>query len=84
MITKLVTIGDSMVVKIPKALVEQYDLTKTDVQLVPEENGILISPVKKSRADWEEQFKKEIKHPPEKESDNIDAQNIFDETEWTW
>ena len=84
MITKLITIEDSMGVKIPKTLIDQYDLSEADVQLVAKENGILISPVKKSRANWEEQFKKAIKNGLEEEDDNVDVSNIFDETEWTW
>ena len=84
MTTKLISIGNSMGIRIPKTLIQQYDLTETEIELHAKENGILISPIKKARHNWEELFKKEIKNPPAKKEDNIDVQNIFDETEWTW
>jgi antitoxin MazE len=84
MTTKLITIGNSMGIRIPKTLIQQYELAGTDIELHAEEDGILISPVKKARHNWEELFQKEIKNPPAAEEDNIDVQNTFDVTDWTW
>ena len=84
MTTKLIPIGNSLGIRIPKTLIQQYDLVETEIELHPEKNGILILPVRKSRQHWEEAFKKEAKKMPADKEDNIDLLNAFDETEWTW
>jgi antitoxin MazE len=84
MITKLIPIGNSLGIRIPKTLIQQYDLTGTEIELHAAENGILIAPVKKSRQNWEEMFKKGTKKMQIEKEDNIDVSNTFDETEWTW
>ncbi|MEO8712641.1 MAG: AbrB/MazE/SpoVT family DNA-binding domain-containing protein [Parafilimonas sp.] len=84
MITRLISIGNSKGIRIPKTLVQQYDLAETDIELHAEEDGILISPVKKARQNWEELFRKELKDTPANAKENIDVQNDFDKTEWTW
>ena len=65
-------------------MIEQYALMETEIELHAEENGILISPVKKARQHWEEMFEKETKGKPQIEKEQIDIRNDFDETEWTW
>jgi antitoxin MazE len=84
MTTKLIPIGNSLGIRIPKTLIQQYDLTETEIELHPEENGILILPVKKSRQHWEEMFQKGVKKMLAEKEENIDVPNTFDENEWTW
>jgi antitoxin MazE len=50
---KLVKIGNSYGVRIPKSLIQQYELT-SNIEIDPTENGILSRPKKISRAGWEE------------------------------
>lgn len=52
--TQLIKIGNSQGIRIPKALIEQANLTgkKLNLQLV--KDGILISPVVNPRAQWAE------------------------------
>ncbi len=83
MTTKLINIGNSMGIRIPKTLIQQYDLSETEIELRAEDNGILITPIKKARTGWEEMFSKE-KGKVVIEQNIINVPNEFDETEWIW
>jgi antitoxin MazE len=85
---KLVRVGNSRGVRLPKSVIEQAGLT-TDVEISVEHNCIIIQPAKKKkpRADWEQRFKKAIaKHGPPQpmDPDWEFMPNEFDEKEWTW
>jgi antitoxin MazE len=85
---KLVRVGNSRGVRLPKAVIEQAGLT-TDVEIVVENRQVLIRSARKKhpRADWEERFKAAIaKHgPPEPMDPDWEYMpNEFDEKEWTW
>ena len=54
----LIKIGNSQGIRIPEALIQQAHLENQELTLQVVENGLLITPTKKVRADWEEQFKK--------------------------
>lgn len=65
--TRLKKIGNSKGITFPKALLEQYQF-EDEVEIVSQENGLLIMPVKvKPREQWNEQFKKAKKegHAPD-------------------
>jgi len=66
--TKLVKIGNSYGVRIPKSLIQQYELT-SNIEIDPTENGILIRSKKRSRTGWEEQLTVAIAegHMPDEE-----------------
>jgi len=66
--TKLIKIGNSFGVRIPKSLIVQYQLS-SDIEIDPTENGILIKQKRKSRAGWQEQLATAIKegHEPDDE-----------------
>ena len=83
--TKLIAIGNSMGVRLPKALIEQFALADGEIDLQAEERGILISSVKKPRDGWREKFA-DAQHKGEApEQEILEAiQNDFDKTEWTW
>jgi antitoxin MazE len=60
MTAKLIQIGNSKGVRLPKALIEQAGL-KTEVTIRVEGQSIIIEPQKKHpRAGWDEAFKKAI------------------------
>jgi antitoxin MazE len=84
MTTKLILIGNSKGVRIPKAMIQQFGLDNGDIVLQAEEDGLLIKPVKKPRAGWNEQFSKAVKNNKKMKEEVPYIQNNFDETEWTW
>ena len=47
---KLVSMGSSQGIRIPKTLIKMYQLEK-DIVLIPQKQGLLISPNIKSRQD---------------------------------
>ena len=59
--TKLVKIGNSFGIRIPKSLIQQYDLSD-DIEIDPTEDGILIRSKKKARAGWTEQLQLAIQN----------------------
>jgi len=82
--TKLIKIGNSFGVRLPKSLIQQYDLS-TDIEIDPTENGILIKSKKKARAGWEEQLAVAIQngHLPDDELLEGFNDEILDK-EWEW
>ena len=53
----LIKIGNSQGIRIPQALIKQADLQDKEFEIQVVDNGLLITPIKKSRKGWEEQFK---------------------------
>lgn len=56
--TKLIPIGNSFGIRIPKSIIKQFDFDKKDLEIVVKENGILITPLADVPAlkDWEKLF----------------------------
>jgi len=68
--TKVINIGNSKGIRIPKLLLEQAQLTE-EVILEVKEEGILIKPEKKKKAareGWEQQMKEAVKKHKGKEN----------------
>ena len=53
----LIKIGNSQGIRIPQSLIKQAHLQNTEFEIQVVDNGLLITPIKKTRNDWEEQFK---------------------------
>jgi antitoxin MazE len=82
--TKLVKIGNSRGIRIPKALLTAAGI-QGDVEIVPQENGLLIRPSTHPRAGWDEQFRLMHERGHDKLLDGEEwIQNKFDEEEWVW
>jgi antitoxin MazE len=85
---KLVPIGNSRGVRLPKAIIELAGLT-SDVEIAVRDNQVVISSAKRKnpRAGWEEQIKKALAEHGDDIDEFRDWQsfpNEFDEKEWTW
>ena len=82
--TKLIKIGNSFGIRIPKSLIQQYELSNS-IEIDPIEKGILIKPKKKSREGWEEQFAAAVKEGHKPEDELLEGFNDeFTENEWQW
>jgi antitoxin MazE len=79
---KIIRIGNSRGVRIPKALLEQAGL-EGPVRLRVVESGILVERRSATREDWEEAAKMLREHG---EGGLLDepSPTEFDESEWTW
>jgi len=83
--TKIVKIGNSRGVRIPKSFIEESGL-QNDVELEINEGRIIIKPTSKPRESWAMAFKSSS---AEGESDILDSevlrfQSKWDEEEWEW
>jgi len=82
---KVISIGNSKGVRIPKAILQQAKL-EDEVIFEVIDKGLLIKPEKlkkKTREGWEQQFKEAVK---DKKQENLwgNISNDFDKDEWIW
>jgi len=80
--TRLVRIGNSRGVRIPKLLLEQAGL-EDEVELRVVEHGIVIESVRTPRAGWEEAARL-VRERGEDGLLDEPTPTRFDETEWEW
>ena len=81
---RIVKIGNSRGIRIPKPLLEQTGIMD-DVELEVEKNQIIIRPVTNPRADWEAAFRSMSDKGDDKlifGDENI--HHSWDEEEWQW
>jgi antitoxin MazE len=80
--SKIIRIGNSRGIRIPKPLLEQLGLDN-DVEITAEKGAIVIRAAKKRRAGWAKAFREMAKNGDDQLLDPP-TPTIFDETEWEW
>lgn len=79
---KIIEIGNSKGIRLPKSLLKQLGL-KNEVQLEATKNSLIIRPSNTARFDWAKSF-----HAMTKSSDDIllddYTPNSWDNEEWEW
>ena len=85
MTTRIVKIGNSQGIRIPKIILEQSGLSG-EVELKVEKRQIIISPKKNIRKDWENAFRAMSKNSDDKllDEEAIANQSSWDAKEWEW
>lgn len=85
----LIKIGNSQGIRIPQALIKQANLQDREFEIHVVDNGLLITPIKKHRQGWKEQFKNIS--AAQSESDFNEDHNNLDHSaelptgeEWEW
>ena len=83
--TRIIQIGNSQGIRIPKALLDQSGLGK-EVELKVNKEQIIIRPAKKVREGWPAAFKMMASQRDDRllDQDTINNQSSWDETEWAW
>jgi antitoxin MazE len=81
--TRIVKIGNSQGIRIPRLLLEQSRLGE-DVELAVEEDRIVIRSAPEPRGGWEEAFRAMREHDEDELLDNEVAATTWDEDEWEW
>ncbi|PDV98825.1 AbrB/MazE/SpoVT family DNA-binding domain-containing protein [Candidatus Chloroploca asiatica] len=82
--TRLVKIGNSQGIRIPKVLLDQIGLTK-DLEMEVQGDRLILRAARKPRQGWAEQFREMAA-----QSDDIlldlhtHQTSTWDEEEWTW
>ena len=81
---RIIKIGNSQGIRIPKPLLEQVGIGE-DVELAIEDKRIIILPVSNPRENWDEAFKQMAANGDD--THLIDDQSLthsWDEEEWEW
>ena len=82
--TRIVKIGNSQGIRIPKLLLERSNLAE-EVELEAEDNRIIIRSTKQPRQDWEQAFRAMAERGDDSLLDNDWlTQTRWDEDEWQW
>lgn len=81
--TKLVRIGNSRGIRIPKPLIEQCGFGD-EVELRVENEYLIISPERQPRDGWEEQFRVAGPAAEHEHLLGTAGANEFDHKEWRW
>jgi len=82
--SRIVKIGNSQGIRIPKPLVEQLGLEK-DIEILVEENRLIISSAEHPRSGWEAAFQSMAQRGDDRLLD-VDGttETIWDKEEWEW
>ncbi|MFQ5641440.1 MAG: AbrB/MazE/SpoVT family DNA-binding domain-containing protein [bacterium] len=83
--TKIIQIGNSQGIRIPKVLLQQSGLGK-EVELEVKKQNIIIGPIKKSRQGWSDAFRKMAERGVDQliDRDALVRQSSWDKSHWTW
>jgi len=83
--TKLIRIGNSKGVRIPKPLIEQSGLSE-DIELILKNNEIVLRSANGPRKGWDQAFQKMAEQGDDQliDEDLSDFSNEWDDSEWTW
>jgi len=83
---KIIKIGNSKGIRLPKTVLEQCEF-KDEVSLQVKDNKLIITSNKKPRQGWAEEFKKLIKNQKSADDDLKDFREFttkWEESEWEW
>jgi len=82
--SRIVKIGNSQGIRIPKLLLEQSNLGE-EVELVLEQDQIVVRPIHRVRHRWEEAFKAMSERDDDELLDSdAPVSTVWDEEEWEW
>ena len=82
--TRIVRIGNSQGVRIPKLLIERSKLSE-EVELTARDDQIIIRSARQPRADWEDSFRDMAARSDDAPLDgDLPAQTTWDADEWGW
>lgn len=83
--TKIIKIGNSQGVRIPKPIIEQSGL-KGEIELLLRDNEIVLKAAEKPRVGWKDSFKKMNLEKDDVllDKEEIEKQSDWDDEEWTW
>lgn len=82
--SRLIKIGNSQGIRIPKPLIQQAGLENVEITLTIVSEGILIKPQKKPRADWDRQIAEfnKVGKDPAYDNEWLDADLGEESDEW--
>jgi len=85
MITKVINIGNSRGIRLPKSIIEQSGLID-EAELIVQDDKIIIKPVSRTRENWENAFQimRQKNDDMLLNADSLNLQTAWDIEEWDW
>ncbi len=85
MIAKIIKIGNSLGIRIPKTVLKQTGL-KEEVELEVRGSNIILKPKKQNRSGWADFFRTMAKNGDDLllDKEALPVQNSWDDKEWEW
>jgi antitoxin MazE len=81
---RIVPIGNSQGIRIPKPLLEQAGLSG-EVEISAEDDALVIRPIRRPRDGWAAAFQKMAQHGDDRLLDDVaPTLSSWDEDEWEW
>jgi antitoxin MazE len=83
--TKIIRIGNSQGVRIPKPLIEESGITD-EIEMILRDNEIVLRSAETIRKDWDASFEKMAEQGDDAllDQEEIEKPSDWDESEWTW
>jgi antitoxin MazE len=81
--TRLVKIGNSQGVRIPKLVLDQLNLS-SDIELEVQDDHLIVRPSTRPRADWREHFRQMAEHGDDQLLDSALTLTEWEASEWEW
>lgn len=83
--TKVIRIGNSKGVRIPKALIEESGITD-EIEMILRDNEIVLRSVESIRKEWEASFQKMAEQGDDAllDQEELEKPSQWDDSEWTW
>jgi len=82
--TRIIKIGNSQGIRIPKLLLEQTNLGE-EVELELQRDQIVVRPAHHARHNWEDEFKAMAERGDDKLLDSdVVIPTVWDDKEWEW
>jgi antitoxin MazE len=82
--TRIIRIGNSQGIRIPKPLLEQTGLSG-DVEMIARDDSLIIRRARRPREGWESEFREMARRGDDVLLDNVPpSQSSWDDDEWEW
>ncbi len=83
--TKVIKIGNSKGIRIPKSIIAQANIGN-EVELEVQDDKIVIKSISSKRKNWDKYFRKMAQNKDDilLDSDILSEQTAWDKEEWTW
>jgi antitoxin MazE len=83
--TKLIRIGNSQGIRIPKPIIEEIGLSE-EIEMILRDNQIILRSSEKTRKGWDHAFNKMAQENVDQllDKEEIERPSQWDKTEWTW
>ena len=83
--TKIIKIGNSRGIRLPKVVLQQIGI-ENEVDLEVDQDKIILKPIRRQRSGWQEAFRQMAANSDDQLLDGNDviSQSSWNDNEWAW